>query len=545
MKRYFTILSVLLATTAAMAQTVPGDTINRTVLVESTYNPIVTNAVKRNFIPEEVEPSINRTAIVYADKAMPITRLLHKALPTEKVAIEQGKSLPGYLRLGYGNSNNLDGLAAYHLQFGGKHSLSLNADVTGWNGNLKTQDGDWWYSNLYRSEGDARYRFTYDQGELGAGITAGYSAFNYLTIGNLSSYLGLTDLQHASRVGGNIYAKGLIAERYHYNVSTAYTHSGQQAYLGDVAPHSEGHFHTEATVSTSFDKYGTASMSLYDDFLSYSPESAFETMHYLTFTPQWSIDYKRYHFVAGVNLDLSSNSYARIKASPACSITYTSEKNFNASLLLDGGHRLPTYSYLESLSPYWMRSPELQSSYTYLNALLTGNMRIAEGLHLMVNGGYRVTGSAIFETVAEEAYIRYTSFENRNAQLLHATTKLSYDYKQQLSCFAQATYNHWMVESGRSVLARTPQLDAQAGVRTTIFGSLSAHSDLRYILFTATAPQERETSIIDWGLGLRYALNTHWAFYLDGHNLLNHRHQLYTGYPAQGIHVLAGAAFKF
>lgn len=545
MKRYFSILSVLFAATIAVAQTVPGDTINRTVLVESTYNPIVTNAVKRNFIPEEVVPSINRTAIVYADKAMPLTRLQHKALPTEKVAIEQYKGLPGYLHLGYGNSHNLDGLAAYHWLMNEKHSLSFNADIDGMNGNIKTQDDDWWSSYLYRGNADIRYRFTYDQGELGAGFTTGFNAFNYLTTEGFNPELDVTDQQYSSRLGGNVYAKGLIAERYHYNVSSAYTHSRQQAYLGMKAPHSEGHLHTEATVSTSFDKYGTAYVSLSDDFLAYSPESAFEAMHYFTFTPQWSIDYKRYHFVAGVNLDLSSSSYARIKASPACSITYTSEKNFNASLLLDGGHRLPTYAYLESLSPYWMRTPELQSSYTYLNALLTGNMRLAEGLHLTVNGGYRVIGSAIFETVADEAHIRYTGFENRDAQLLHATTKISYDYKQQFSCFAQATYDHWMVEGDRAVLARAPQFDAQAGFRMTLFGALSAHTDLRYVLFTATALQERETSIIDWGLGFRYALNNRWAFFLDGQNLLNHRHQLYTGYPSQGIHAIAGAAFKF
>ncbi len=545
MKRYFSILSVLLTATVAVAQTVPGDTINRTVLVESTYNPIVTSAVKRNFIPDEVEPSINRTAIVYADKAMPITRLQHQALPTDKVAIAQEKGFPGYLHLGYGNSNNLDGLAAYYLQINKNNSLSLNANVNGWNGNLLTEDDEWWASHFYRADADVRYRLTYNRGELGVGFNAGYSAFNYLTETGHNPNLDFTDLQQSNRLGGSVYAKGWIGERYRYDVSTAYTYSGQQAYLGIDNPHSEGHSHTQATVSASLDKYGTVSLGLADDFLAYSPESSFETMNYLTITPQWSTSYKRYHFVAGVNLDLSNGSDANFKVSPACSITYTSDKNFNASLLLDGGYLLPTYAYLESLSPYWIRIPELQSSYTHLNALLTGNVRLTEGLHLTINGGYRVIGSAIFETVADEVYVRYTGFENRDAQLAHATTKLAYDYKQQFSCFAQATYNHWMVEGDREVLARAPQVDAQAGVSMKLFGSLSAYSDLRYVLFTATAPQEREASIIDLGLGLRYTLGKRWAFFLDGHNLLNQRYQFYTGYPSQGIHALAGAAFKF
>ena len=546
MNRYISILSALLTATLAAAQTTPGDTINRTVLVESTYNPIVVNAVKRNFIPDEVEPSINKTAIVYADDALPITRLQQKAIPAKKVGIEQEKGFPGYIHLGYGNSNNLDGWAAYHLQLNENNALSINAGINGWNGNLKRQDKGWWHSYLYDGNADIRYRFTHRKGELGAALTGGHQAFNYLTVGALAPDMGLTDQQHSNLLGANIYAKGLIGKRYRYDASLTYTHLGQQAYLGKADTyHGESLMHTQATFSTELDKYGTVTVGLSDDLMSYSSESPYKPIHYFTLTPQWSTSYKQYHFVAGVNLDLSISSNIRMKASPACSVTYNSGKNFNASLLLDGGYRLPTYAYLASLSPYWMRTPELQSSYTYLNTLLTSNMRLTEGLHLTINGGYRVIGNAIFETVADVANIRYTSFENRNAQLLHASTKLSYDYKQQFSYYAQATYNHWIVEGERAILARAPQLDMQTGVQMHILKDFTLHSDFRYLLFSATVNSERERAIIDWGLGMRYALNTHWTFFLDGHNLLNHHHQIYTGYPTQGIHALAGATFKF
>ena len=52
-KRYITLLTVVFTAMASMAQVI-NDTINRMVLVESTYNPIIAGAVKRNFIPEEV-----------------------------------------------------------------------------------------------------------------------------------------------------------------------------------------------------------------------------------------------------------------------------------------------------------------------------------------------------------------------------------------------------------------------------------------------------------------------------------------------------------
>lgn len=60
MKIHITILlSVLSAATIAAHPVAPSDTINRTVLVESTYNPIIAGAVKRNFIPE-----IDRKSVV-------------------------------------------------------------------------------------------------------------------------------------------------------------------------------------------------------------------------------------------------------------------------------------------------------------------------------------------------------------------------------------------------------------------------------------------------------------------------------------------------
>ena len=62
MKRYTTSLIALALVAGAIAQT-PADTINRMVLVESTYNPIIAGAVKHSFIPEEVKPNVKKEAV--------------------------------------------------------------------------------------------------------------------------------------------------------------------------------------------------------------------------------------------------------------------------------------------------------------------------------------------------------------------------------------------------------------------------------------------------------------------------------------------------
>ena len=128
MKKYILLLPLLLASTIGASQTA-NDTINRMVLVESTYNPIITGAVKRNFIPEEVKPSMNKEQIVYASENVDLTNFDREAKLAEAATIAPEKGYQGYVHLGYGNYNNLDVLAAYKFRRGNS-DLALKATTT-------------------------------------------------------------------------------------------------------------------------------------------------------------------------------------------------------------------------------------------------------------------------------------------------------------------------------------------------------------------------------------------------------------------------------
>lgn len=542
-KRYISILSAIFVAVATMAHT--GDTISRTVIVESTYTPIIINAVKRNFIPGEIEPSIKKGAIVYANEGMPITLFERTALPVTKAAIAQEKKLPGYIHLGYGSRNNLDGLATYNLKFGQRHSLSVKAGITGWNGSFNITDEDSWHSHLYNAMADIDYRLTLDKHELGATINTGNRWFNYLQTPSYNAHLDITDLQCSNHNQGSLYIKGGFKKRFNYDAHVTYTHATQQILSGLKQRHNEGHLRTEGTIAADLQRYGSIGIGLRSDMLNYSPVSEIKDVHYLSITPQWSFNDANIHYAAGLNIDVPSLSSSPVAISPACHISYIPKKRFSIALRLDGGRQIPTFSYLETLSPYWMRSAELHSSYTHLNARLTGNLRITEGLHLHLHGGYRTTQNAIFETVTEKDGILYTDFANRDAQLAYAGSKLSYDYKQRFACYAEGTFSHWMVKGERDILSRAPQIEAKAGARIYILDGLTATSDIHYVMFTPTDNLPAETSIIDWSLSIQYALTSQWSFFINGDNLLNRNYRFYTGYPSQGINALAGAVFKF
>jgi predicted porin len=106
---------------------------------------------------------------------------------------------------------------------------------------------------------------------------------------------------------------------------------------------------------------------------------------------------------------------------------------------------------------------------------------------------------------------------------------------------AKSAYQYWLLKGDRALLARAPQFNTEIDARVRIMPKLHAYTNLKWITFTGSG----ERDIVDWGLGANYALNKRFSLFLDAHNLLNHRHQYFTGYPAQGFNVMAGATVKF
>lgn len=542
MKRYITLLSVLLATVVGMAQAT-NDTINRMVLVESTYNPIIAGAVKRNFLPEEVKPSMNKEKVVYANENVDLTHFDRKAQPAQLVEVMPEKGTPGYAHLGYGNYNNLSALAAYKLH-GKRSDLALRANVDGWNGNIRLDDNTKWRSNLYDMGLGADYDMQLGNVALNAGAHAAYYTYNYLADPIVA---GGTDVQQANSLGAHLGIKGVAKEHYYYHGAVGYTRFGRSTHFSNKAPHSENHLHVETSFGIDFYEWGMASVMLHSDVLTYQGIGDYNGCYDFGITPRWDYQYGDFQFVAGVNMDFLFGKHIAqpLQLSPECSISYVPGKLFSAKLTLDGGRDIHTFGQLYALSPYWAAKEQLRPSYTFLNARLEGSLRIIEGLHLNIGGGYKMLGDALFETVMDSLGTTYTGMTNHNAQVVTADAGVSYVHKDIVNFSAKGAYYHWMMKGDRALLARAPQLKVDVDARVRIIPNLYGHTNLQIVSFTNTKVAARERAIIDWSLGANYALNKRFSFFLDAHNLLNHRHQYYTGYPAQGIHVLAGAMVKF
>lgn len=543
MKRYISLLPMLLAAAIGIAQNA-NDTINRMVLVESTYNPIIAGAVKHNFIPEEVKPSVNKEEVVYAEEGIGLTHFDRQAQTAKAVDVASEKGTPGYAHLGYGNYNNLSALAAYKLQLGERSGLALKAHSDGWNGNLKLVENIKWRSYLNDAGLDADYTMQLDKATLNAGVGVADYTYNYLAY---STPNGGTDAQNAYDLDAYLNIKGVVKEHYHYHAAISYTHFNRSTHFAYNTRNSENHLHSETTFGMDLYEWGMASIGLRYDLLTYQGLADYHNYGSFGITPKWEYQYGKFEFIGGFNMDFLAGKHTLhpIQLSPECSISYVPNKVFTALLTLDGGRDIHTFGNLYELSPYWASANQLRPSYTFLNARLEGGVRIFEGLHLHIGGGYKIVSDALFETAMDSLGVVYSGITNHDAQVATVDGAISYNHKELVSLSAKGAYYHWMMKGDRALLARAPQLDASFDARVRIIPNLYAYTNLRWMMFTDTKVMPRERDIIDWSLGANYALNKHFSFFLDAHNLLGHRHSYYTGYPSQGFNVMAGAIVKF
>ena len=545
MKRYIPLFPMLLVAVIGTAQTV-GDTINRMVLVESTYNPIIVGAVKRNFIPEEVKPSMSKEKVVYADENVPLTTFDRMAQPAETVSITpEEESAPGYAHLGCGNYNNLSGLAAYKWRFGTSDDLTLKAHIDGWNGTLKPLNSTvQWRSHLCDMGINAEYSTQLRGVAVETGIHAAYSSYNYLTDGTHNKG---ADLQQTGNLGAYIGIEGSIKSDFHYRARAGYAHLGRCTLLGTRTPHSEGHFSIDGSVGMNLHEWGMASLQLQGDVLTYRGIGYYHGYHSLSLTPRWDYRLGDLRFAAGFNMDFLGGNrtlHTPLQLSPECYVNYVpADKPFTARFTLDGGRDVNTFGRLYALSPYWASATQVLPTYTFMNARLEGGVRIVEGLHLHLGGAYKILSDALFETVGYLSGVTYTCITNHNARVATLDVAIDYVYKDVANLSVKGTNHYWILKGDRSLLARAPQFKVDADARVRIMPKLYAYTDLLIVSFTKVVARER--AIIDWGLGADYAFSKRLSLFLDVHNLLGSRYSYYTGYPAQGFNVLVGAKFKF
>ena len=150
---YYTLLGIVFIGLPAVvqAQTQPKDTtVNRTVVVEQQYIPDIMDANKVNVLPKVEEPTVSKKAVEYATFASPAQTIPASTMQPYTGKETRRNATPGYVRVGYGNYNNLDLFGNYLFNFSDKDRLNVNFQMDGMKGKLDMPFGD-------KREGKAAY----------------------------------------------------------------------------------------------------------------------------------------------------------------------------------------------------------------------------------------------------------------------------------------------------------------------------------------------------------------------------------------------------
>ena len=547
MKRelYILIVIAMAVPSAILAQTA-NDTIRRTVLVESVYNPVIASSEKRSFLPDEQRPAVQREAVVYADQSYDPGNLARSPLGTATTTLREERLLPAYLRLGYGIRNNVDVLGLYRAALGKNDVLDLGASVTGWSGtipykNLLWLNDDTWQSRRYDTDVHIGYNH-HGRTRFGVQADMGYYTRNFLVA--LAQIPHDTDLQNSLHYGGNAFVNTPLGQTpFELGVNGGFHRWQNSSWLGQEQPNAENHAHLDGRLAYRTQRTGRIEAVLTGDYINSDnlPDSLRHL--YLGFHPSWTLKGKQTLLTLGVNADVASGNNRRIQLSPNCRLAWTPSAPLRFDIVVDGGQDLHTFRDIYRISPWAAESP-LGNTYTYVNAQLHMGFRLAEGLHLGTGGGYRITDGALFASDGTGGALLQTRLFNHDAHVWNIVADASYEWKDLYRLKADFIYYGWQADDAvPALLSYAPQMDVNVALRARIVRGLHADASFRFRQFCETSAG-RKDAVADLSLKADYALNRVMSVYLSGKNLLNRHSGFCPVYPAQGIHVIGGVTLK-
>lgn len=561
MKKIYILCATLLGLGIdATAQNIaPIDTtLNRTVVVEKEYNPIIQGASKVNVLPQVEDPTISQKEVEYAlgsvsAKAVPV------ALIKPFVAKEyEGKTLPGYLRLGYGNYGNLDARAHYTFSITPKDQLSFDITSYGMNGKLKSPfEGEpKWKARYYKTVGGIDYKHQFDLVDLNVFGGMGVHNFNYMDqLTPLGGALGdeLFENFNAPKQRFSMGNFGVGAKstdefaRILYDVTAQFMFYSRQNDIVDNQELKESLVKTDAKFWTVLDEENKLGLNI-DMYNRIVNSDSIKNSTTLDLNPYYALDLDSWKIRLGAHLDLGFGFGESFLVSPDVQVQYIFSDSYVLYANAKGGRINTTFRRYETLSPYTFILKKNRDTYEQLNASLGFKASPIPGLWINIYGGFQKLKDDLYQNVVVPTNT-LTYFANEDTKNFYGGATIQYDYKNIVQLNLAASGYKWKTDGyNNNALLFKPKMDVEAGILVKPIKPLQI--GLNYKLVTREQPElwtnyfEVE-NISNLSANMRYTVLKQLSVYATVDNILNKKFQYYYGYPIEGINFMAGLSFQF
>ena len=164
------------------------------VNIENEYTPEIIKVNKKGNTPTvEEEIEVSPLELRFTDKVQPFKGFTSER-DTKEAFPKQDEQYPGYVRLGYGFTNDIDAKAAYTLKTSKEGKMEILAGFDGFKTGVEGEENDW-DQRMFRSMLGASYTHRFNSLEMGVNADFSNSVFNYQSTDGYNP--GLTDKQNS------------------------------------------------------------------------------------------------------------------------------------------------------------------------------------------------------------------------------------------------------------------------------------------------------------------------------------------------------------
>lgn len=535
-----TIALGLLFPATIVAQTQPQDsTMNRTVVVEQEYAPIIPDAAKINAVPKVEPPTVHPQDVAYDQRLQPLQDIPAGTMQAYGSKQTTPKATPRYLRLGYGNYGNLDIRANYLLLLGDKDRLNLTFRMDGMDVTLDLpEDGGNWSSYFYRTHAAVGYTHVFSKLDMDVAGHFDLSNFNLLpgsadgnqkfTAGDL--HLGLASTADELPLHFQAETNLMLYERQHEagldNV---------QEVMARTKAHLTGDINPEQLIGLTLDM----------DNVFYR-NNAFRNYTSIGINPYYHIHHNGWQLRLGVHADVAFGFGQALRVSPDVKAAYTFARNCQVYLQAQGGKLQNDFRRLERLTPYGQALTQPEATYEQLNAAVGFKAGTSGGFHIHLYGGYQDLKDDLYASLTRIGpSALYLQLDTWNTSNIYAGAEMSYDYKGLLTLSAQGVYRNWKVtDDAPAVLAFKPVFEGNVQVDIRPLSTLRLQAGYQGISRDNSSATNVDP-VCNLYVGGAYEFVKQISVYARINNLLNKDYQLYWGYPTEGFNLVAGVSLRF
>ena len=552
MKKALLLIPALALSATLYAQTDERDAV---VNVENDYTPVVIEVGKKTFTPgterninvKPVKAEFSKQGVAYM--GFPSERDIEGLLPKKE------ENFPGYARLGYGLTNDIDAKAAYRFDIGKAGTLKAFASFNGFKCDVGGLMHDW-DSRMFNTAAGIGYTHRFKWLTLDVDGKFGNDVFNYQNTDNVIT--DLTDKQNGRNymlsVGGVSNLSGAVS----YKFKGDFEYIARSYSSGLKEGISEGRFGIGggARLEIFNDLLNSVGMDINLDGFIYnntlkSAHKGYNDYFSIDIDPYLNFTFGKWLMKVGTKMNFVTRGAAVFSIAPDIVVKNNLADWVTVYGSITGGRENNSFAKLNALTPYWgfskFGAARLKPTYTIADINIGSRMSL-EPVSFEINAGYAYTQDDLLQAFTPLPVTQFTimhvNFAQANTHHIYVNGSIGCDLFSWAKLSADARYDFWSCNNS-DLLAMKPEITANAKAEFRVIEHLTMQLGYNYTRYTKGDTRRRLNDKHDLYARVSYQITKRFGAYIQGNNLLNCKYYDYADYETRGIRGSLGATVNF